>query len=284
VLPTPCDPVVTIRCPGLSQVYPATSFGQDASFAGYKGRGEDVINTIGGVFNFVPGEKWRNFVKAARDGWAGGYTLKNVVLKKETPEFIQCSEVFKPRTIIQQGSANIRTWWPLMYEAPGTKWTLTVLYGTGQIRIGPGPNDVANYDYDGDGPLPPAPVHTDIWEWKVDADLSTLTSLLDLFHELPFGMDEVPLISDEALYPALKAKLAEVEALVMAQDFAGAGALLGEFELEVEDSCISASPILPYPRNNGTGIAQTNENPACCKLLIDVEYIAKKLGLWATNK
>ncbi len=284
VMTDSCSPVVTIGCPGLSQAYPATSLGKDASFVGYQGRGGDVINAIGGIFSIVPGNKWSNFIKAARDGWAGGYTVKNIVLRKETPEFIQCNEVYKPRKVVQQGTVNIRTWWPLMYEAPGTQWTLTILYGTGQVRVGPNVNDVTNYDYDGTGPLPAATVHTDTWDWKVDADLSTLGRLLDLFHEIPFGMDEVPLISDEVLYPALKAKLAEVEAFVRTNNTAEAGLAFGEFELMVEDACISSSPVLPYPTNNGTGIAQSSENPACCKILIDVEYIAKKLGLFVTGK
>lgn len=266
------------------QVYPGNSKGKDKYWSGYRGTFGDTITASPGVFEIIPGTKWVNFIKAARDQWSGGWTLKNVILRKNTPSFIQCSEVYAPKIVIQQGTAGIRTWWPLMYEAPGTVFTLTILYGTGQVRVGPNPNDVQNYDDDGTGPNPPGPVHTETWQWAVDADLDSLKLLLDLFHQMPFGLDEVPLISDEVLYPVLKDKITTVQSLYQSGDVAGAGLLLGDFELEVSDACISSSPVLPYPTANGTGIAQTDENPACCKILVDVEHIAKKLGIFVGRK
>jgi hypothetical protein len=270
------------------QAYAGDSEGVDVSFLGYAGTGSDVISAVPGVLSIIPGTNWVNFVGAANANSLGGvwsvnglsYTIKNVVLTKKTPAFIQCSEVYAPKTITQQGTPNIRTWWPLMYEAPGTVWTLTVLYGTPQLRV----NGVI-FDYDDDGILgsnPASPVHQEIWKWKLDVTFDSLSSLLALFHELPFGLDEVPLISNDALYAWLQAQLAGVVALAP-YDTAGASLLLGEFELEVQDNAISASPLLPSP-SVGTGIAQTAENPAACKILVDVEYLAAKYGIFAAAK
>ncbi len=89
-----------------------------------------------------------------------------------------------------------------MYEVPGTQWTLTIAYGTYTL-----------WD-DGSGP---SYFHTDTWTWSVDATLQTIKDELELFHEVPFGKDEVGLVSDEVLYPILQAKLDAVEAAVELQ-------------------------------------------------------------------
>lgn len=170
------------------QAYPGDSDDTDLEFLGYLGTGEDVITAVPGVLSIVPGENWENFVGAAQEDPAVGYTIKNVVLCKQTPSIIQCADIFPAKTICQQGTPNIRLWWPLMYEVPGTCWTLTILYGTS-----------VPYDDDGAGPNPAGYVHTEVWVWCVDATLDSLENLMDLFHELPFGLDEVPLISDEEL-------------------------------------------------------------------------------------
>jgi hypothetical protein len=296
---TTVQPILHTPIGLVYQAYPGNSTGLDLSFTGYvvPGTGADVITAVPGVLSIDPGISWANFVGAANAGSLGGfwnhfytngtnYQIKNVVLQKVTPSFIQCSEVYAPKTITQQGSTKIRTWWPLMYEAPGTVWTLTVLYGTPQYRDALGFHD---YDDDGIGPNPTSSVHQDVWQWQVDVTFGSLSSLLALFHEIPFGLDEVPLISDEALYVALQGKIAGVVALLSqpsADNNAAASLLLGDFELEVQDACISASPALPFPggAGTGTGIAMTDENPACCKLLVDVEYLSAKYGVFVTKK
>ena len=248
------------------QAYPGDSNGTNVEFLGYAGTGADVIAAVPGVLSIVPGENWANFVGASRDQVP--YTLKNVVLQKQTPSIIQCADVFPAKLISQQGTPNIRLWWPLMYEVPGTVWTLTILYGTS-----------VPYDDDGAGPNPAGYVHTEVWKWQVDATLDSLNDLLVLFHELPFGLDEVPLISDEALFPVLVEKVAAVKAAYDAGDYVNAGLILGEFEMEVMDACIAVSPMSPNPTGPGTGIANSFENPACCKLMADAEYIGFDLGI-----
>jgi len=288
---------ITHRPDFVFQAYPGDSNGTDLAFAGYLGTQGDVITAVPGVLSIIPGLNWANFVGAANANSLGGiwpytylnganYQIKNVVLQKVTPSFIQCSEIYAPKTITQQGTSKIRTWWPLMYEAPGTIWTLTILYGTPQFRVG---TTVYDYDDDGIGLNPPSSVHQETWQWQVDATFASLSDLLALFHELPFGLDEVPLISDEALYVTLQQKIAGVVAyleLNTPDNNAAASLLLGDFELEVSDACISSSPALPFPGGAGTGvgIAQTAENPACCKLLIDVEYLSAKYGVFIQKK
>ncbi len=263
--------------PPLLQAYPGDSGGTNTAFAGYLASPGEVISSVPGVFVIVPQNPgdpaWANYVQAFQD--EVDYTLKDVTLCKTHPDIIQCADVFPSGVICQQGTPNIRLHWPLMYEVPGTTWTLTILYGTG-----------TPYDPDGPGPEPLGYVHTQVWTWQVDATVQSMKDLLELFHETPFGLDEVPLISDEALYPILQAKLDAIQdALDMdPQDLVGAGQILGDFEMEVMDACIATSPARPNPTGNGTGIAQTFENPGCCKLMVDSEYIGFQLGVFQPVK
>ena len=263
----------------LEQVYQVCSATSDClCFEGYdidpEIGGIPVITAAPGILCILPqdpGETpWANFVGAAQEEIPVPYTIKNVSFTKVCPQYVQCGDVFPAHTVTQQGTPNIRLWWPLMYELPSCQFTLSILYGTPVL-----------YDDDGVGPNPPAWVHQEQWIWHVDADLPHLSLLLDLFHELPFGLDEVPLISDEPLYFALKAKIDAAIAAFDggAGDLAATAAILADFELEVMDACISVSPPFPNPTGPTTGIANSLENPACCKLLIDVEYIFQTTGI-----
>jgi len=273
------------------QAYPGTSSPRltdrvtDAAYLGYTGGpmgnagGANNITAVPGVLQIVPGcMNWCNYVSASQAGVP--YTIKNVTLVKTTPSYTQCSigadntPIFPPHTVTQQGTPNIRVWWPLMYELPSTTFTLTILYGTPTL-----------YDDDGNlGPNPPAWVHVEQWTWHVNADFESLHNLIDLFHELPYGKDEVPLISDEILVGQLRLKVDAAAAAYTACDLAGAAMILTDFELEVMDACIGTSPAFPNPTGPGTGIANSNENPACCKLLIDVEYILQTTGIGQQKK
>lgn len=250
------------------QAYAGDSNGTNLSFKGYAGTGTDVISAVPGVLSIVPGTNWSNFVGAAQAGKA--YTLKNVVLVKKTPRLNQCFDVFPPMTIWQQGTPSIRLWWPLMFEVPGTTWELTILYGTPMA-----------WDDDGPGPNPPGYVHTEVWSWTVDADLASIANLMALFHQLPFGKCEVPLISDEELYVELQALIAQIAQLASSDPIA-AGLLLGEFEMKVMDNFSSAClEMNPAPKGDPPyfGVVNTDCYPAACKLLVDAEYVGNKLGI-----
>ena len=257
----------------LEQVYQACAASSVDCFCwrGYDTPGYDVITSAPGILCIDPGENWGNFVLASQE--LVPYTIKNVMLVKDCPEFVQCRDIFPPHTVTQQGTPNVRLWWPLMYVTPSCTFTLTILYGTPVL-----------FDDDGLGPNPPAWVHVEQWVWHVDADLEHLSLLLELFHELPFGKDEVPLISDEPLYWELQCKLYAAYEAYMYGDTATAALILADFELEVMDACIDVSPAYPNPTGPGTGIANTEENPACCKLLVDVEYILQTTGIGQPKK
>lgn len=258
------------------QAYAGDSNGNNGAYEGAKKVG-DVISSVPGILSIVPGTDWSNFVKASTVATSitGGYFIKNVVLRKVTPVVGQCNDIFPAHTVTQHGTDSIRIWWPLMFEVPSTTWTLTITYGT--------------YKAWQDDPKNPASyVHTEEWSWHVDATLESMKNLLELFHEIPFGKDEVPLVGNEDLYPALQALL---DAVILAYnggngDLALAGDLLVEFDREVADNCIADSPRDPVPNGDPplSGIAQNECYPACCKLQVDAEYVGKKLGIWIPNK
>ncbi len=242
----------------VHQVYPCAEC-PPVSFAGFTGAAPADACSLPGFFDIVPGGlTWPNYVTAALSNVS--YTIKTISLTKTAPRVVQCATVFPAHTVTQSGTTNIRLRWPLMYEVPGTTWTLSITYGT---------PDLVNLPGELPGTL--SYVHQDVWTWVVRVTPRDMKDLLVLFHELPFGTDEVPLISDEALYIALQAKLDQFAAAIDAGDTATVAAVLADFELEVMDACIGASPALPNPGGPGTGIANTAENPACCKLLADAE-------------
>jgi hypothetical protein len=239
------------------QAYPSPGSTMLVRFAGFSGAQPVARAAQPGFFDIDPGLSWKNYVTAARAGQV--YTLKTVTLVKQTPQPVQCSEVYLAKKITQTG-AGIRLHWPLMYEAPGTTWKLTILYGTKLLWNG-------GY------------VHQDTWTWRADASFDSLLDLLVLFHEAPFGLDEVPLISDEALFPELVALISNAKAAYTVGNKAAAAAYLSQFELEVADRTIGSSPLTPVPSGWEVGVAQTAENPAACKLLVDVEYLLAKYGI-----
>ncbi len=243
----------------LHQAYALSCECPPVKFAGFAGALPADQCAIAGFFDIDPGSTdWSNFVTAAQESQA--YYIKNVLLEKRTPEVVQCADKFPSHVVRQTTTGNIRLRWPLMYEAPGTVWTLTITYGTPTAVQLPGE---------------PAPsyVHQDVWTWVLQVTVDDIKTLLVVLRQLPFGMDEVPLLSDESLYVELQAKLDAVNAAIAMGETATAAAWLTEFELEVMDACIYVSPGEPWRGGPGTGIANTDENPACCKLLLDAESL-----------
>lgn len=250
----------------LLQAYCGSSCGSlngiDHGFGGITG---DVISSVPGIFAFDPGgPNWTNFVPAFG---IVDYMVTNSLLRKAVPTYV-CTANIGGQPVVQQGFANITKWWPLMYELPGTTWTLTINYTT-----------ASPFDDDGPGPHAPSLNHVQVWTWSAGATLQSMKDLLELFHELPLGHHQVPLISDEPLYTVLQAKLDNIIALVDAHQDAEASLALDEFILEVEDACIAVAPPKPIASGAGTGIANTCDNPACCKILADADWVAVQLGL-----
>jgi hypothetical protein len=284
-VPSLAGRITSTMITNLRQVYQVAAVldSDTAWWLGYLGQGDDVITAAPGVLAIDPGDPktmWPNFVTAAQQTPAVAYTIKNVTLTKQCVDYTQCHGWFLPNPVTQQGSSNIRLWWPLMYEAPSCQFTLTILYGTFDPFDDDGPS----------GPNPAAWVHAEKWIWHVNMDLNHLVMMLDLFHEAPFGRDEVPLISDEYLFEDLREKLTDptdgaIYWYYTMANTAKAAEKLTDFELEVMDGCIGDdSPPWPNPTGPGTGIANSDENPACCKLLVDVEYIFQTTGIGQPKK
>lgn len=261
--------VIPIEHPEMDvyQAYPGDSNGTNLAFLGVNGMGADVISAVPGVLSIVPGTDWSNYVSVSQVYASPevGYNIKSVRLRKLIPEFYQCSWVYNDLPdVLQRGTENIRLWWPLMYEAPGTKWVLEIAWVSDVV------GDMSLYN--------------DIWTWNADVTLTSMKDLINLFHELPYGTCEVPLISDEGVYAAMLAKIDDIIAAVPPagdDPIAALNALL-DFENLVIDNCISVCPPAPYwvDELGRLGITQTTENPACCKLLVDAEYVGFDMGIF----
>jgi len=239
---------------------------------GLNGFGADVIKAVPGVLAIDPGgidpvKGWPNFVSASLPGGpADGWTVTNVSLRKTVPTYV-CTVAIGGAAVLQQGSANIRLWWPLMYELPGTKWVLTVSYKT------------SVWDDDGAGPNLAATTHQDVWEWDVTASLASLANLVDLFHELPVGSCQVALINGADLYKQIQTTITTLEGMNPADP--EMAEVFNSFILLLEDSCLTVDC---GTCSNDLGIRNTSENPACCKLLADADYIIDALGVNIPSK
>lgn len=246
---------------------PGSSGGAFPQEMGVNGRSGDAVTSVPGVLSIVPGDRWSNFITAASEGIP--YVVKSAVMEVHTGSPINCIDWLPERRVIQSGEANIRLWWPLAYESPGTVWILTILYGTAD-----------QWDDDGSGPHLPSHVHKEVWKWELRADLQSLKHALAVFRQMPFGASQVPLISDEALFIDLQRQVDVIQEAWDSEYYPYAGLqLLGYFEMTVMDACIANLPAEPVPSGAGTGIANSLENPACCKLLVDCEYISMTPGL-----
>ncbi|MGI6295670.1 MAG: hypothetical protein ACOX3G_06240 [Armatimonadota bacterium] len=241
-------------------------------FQGLNGFGDDVITAVPGVLAIDPGgtcpeNGWPNFVTASTVPNGLSWQITNIALKKEAPAYFCSIPAFNQECYTVQGSNNVRLWWPLMYELPGTCWKLTVSYKTDQLWADP-----AN-------PNHPSTAHQEVWCWYVDADLEHLDLLVDLFHELPVGSLQVPIICSEALYDTIKCK---IDALICADPAdPQTTAKFWDLRMFIENNCDTALCGEPFVE---CGIRNTLENPACCKLQADVEYIGNKLGVFFPAK
>lgn len=242
---------------GMYSAYQGDAQDNARIWSGYLGMGmESGTLAYPAVLKITPGDSWANYVSASRAGVS--YSTMNVTLAKTTPSPTRCSDTFPGFTIVQEGTANIRLNWPLVYEAPGTTWTLTIAYRT------------ATWDDDGSGPNLASTTHQDVWTWTLGSDIAHLRQLVMLFHDVAFGKSEVPVLGDEVLYASLLDTISRAQAEEDASDYGAARAILEQFRTAVQDACVS-TPGPPSP--TGGGIAGSTENPGCCKLQLEVDYI-----------
>jgi hypothetical protein len=248
------------------QALPGCVGGYPINDGGYRGI-TNCTPSLPGILSIDPGgtqslKGWPNFVRASQPGGPsdGKWTVSSVVLRKVVPGYV-CTTAIGGSAVSQDG-ANVQLWWPLMHELPGTQWTLTISYKT------------IIWDDDGSGPNLPATTHQDVWTWKVDATLESMGNLIKLFHELPAASCQVPLISGESIYTQLLNNISILKGMQPSNP--EMVEVFNSFILLIEDSCMTVDC---GDCGAGIGIRNTLENPACCKLLADADYVAAKLGL-----
>jgi hypothetical protein len=203
-----------------------------------------------------------------------------------------------------QFGAGVRTWWSLNFTQPGTRFLLQV------ISVCQVPRSVG-----GGRTINVGEIHMDSWRWRVVADVNTLGHVINLMHGGAISTLEVPCILGEDMYEALvnaQQRLAKALNNPVDPDDPFTPQLMRisnaifDFEALVVANCLFVevlNPLIafPGPRQFGApnfqppgnlaqtiffgqgsavaGIIDTIENPCCCKLIVDLEWIAIKSGV-----
>ena len=153
-------------------------------------------------------------------------------------------------------------------------------------------------------------LHMDNWRWRVTADENTLLNVIELMHGGAVSTLEVPCILGEDMYDALKTarqRLADAIAGTTDSRLNDVWNALFDMEALIVANCLFVevlNPLVAFPGpmqygapniqppgnpaatvifgSQGSavaGIIDTVENPCCCKLLVDLEWIAIRQGL-----
>ena len=232
------------------------------------------------------------------DGQSGPCTIQAYQLRKEVPGSFKCPDVYGlphfddkgnliPYRYFQFGT-GVRTWWSLNFTQPGTQFILEVV----SVCRAPGTGDPR--------------VNQDIWTWRVVADVHTLRYVIDLMHGGAISTLEVPCILGEDMYDALLKARQELEDAIKTTKLDAIGDKIFNFEALIVANCLFVevlNPLVAYPGPDQfgapniqppgnlaqtvfvgagsavAGIIDTIENPCCCKLLVDLEWIALKNNL-----
>ena len=225
-------------------------------------------------------------------------------LIKQVPGSFKCPDVYGlphfdsngnllPYQYFQYGT-GVRTWWALNFTQPGTKFILEVV-------------SVCRSAATVNGVLGPAVIHKDTWTWRVVASPLTLRYLIDVMHGGAVSTLEVPCIIGEDMYDALKSAQSRLKGAITGGNLTDVGNAIFDMEALIVSNCLFVDvldPLQAFPGamqfgapniqppgnlaqtvkigNDGTaiaGIIDTIENPCCCKLLVDLEWIAIKNGI-----
>jgi hypothetical protein len=224
--------------------------------------------------------------------------MQIVSLTKDAPGSRKCPETYRPVRHVQSGLQQIRTWWPLMYTLPGTKFTLTI---KGRCLEG----------------LRAGEMFTDTWCWTVVANPETFRLLIDWFHTSEIGLLEIPCIVGEDAYRELLRCADELAAAVQAFRADPNNGALREAAQNVIFGCesflmmntffsdfvdlsfpfdylgnpdddfpngpppnLSQPSSASFPTESGfIGILDTLENPCACKLISDLDDIGIRFGI-----
>jgi len=286
----------------LAQVYPVDSYGTLPDFPDLScWSGESAVPispdklAVPGVLCLATNNKgyldWEAFVSGSNgDTCCADPVVQSVDLKKVSPPSMKCP-IFGGYKVHQFGHKNIRTWWPLAYTMPGTTFTLTL---QGMCKN-------------------PNKPYKETWRWTVVANPDTFNHLIDLFHTNALGELEVPSIVGEDIYAALKECAAHLKDAIDAlkadptDPYLKNDARDAILECEAIIICntlfldhLDAPEEMTYPYHQAApkrilpgnlaipdpdvqkcedgsggviGIIDTDQNPAACKLIVDLEWI-----------
>ncbi|MGI8551025.1 MAG: hypothetical protein ACR2PL_09615 [Dehalococcoidia bacterium] len=203
------------------------------------------------------------------------------------PKVDPTTGAISPAQTLFQDAQHLRTWWTLRYTQPGTKFILDVVV-------------VCN----GIGGVPS--FHIDRYVWIVVADVRTLPVVVDLLHQDAIGTFEIPCILGEDVASNLRSMVANFGVAVGQGNQNNIFNDLIDLEAYIAMNCLLTEVAMPeaiypgplvagqatyQPPGNqavmdtvfGTGrpfgILDTTENPCCCKLLADLEFIGQQLGI-----
>ena len=225
--------------------------------------------------------------------------IQSYQLTKDVPGSFKCPDVYGlphfdqhdnlvPYRYFQFG-AGIRTWWSLSYSQPGTRFILSVI----------------SVCFAAAGNTPR--VHKDVWIWRVVANPDTLLAVIELMHGGAISTLEVPCILAEDMYVGLTSAASRLKAAQATGSLVAISNALFDLEALIVANCLFIEVLKPtevfpgaiqfdgpgfQPPGNlaqtvfvGTegsaiaGLVDTVENPCCCKLLVDLEWIAIKDGI-----
>jgi hypothetical protein len=237
------------------------------------------------------------------DGQTGPCFVQAYQLTKEVPGSFKCPDVYGlphfddkgnliPYRFFQFGT-GVRTWWSLNFTQPGTRFVLEVIV---VCRGQAPPPQLGNIQ-----------IHKDRWIWRVVADVNTLGYVIELMHGGAVSTLEVPCIIGEDMYDALKTAKGKLADAINSANQTNIGNAIFDMEALIVANCLFVdvlnpqtyfpgpvqfnAPNISFPGNiskmitvtgNTTvmaGIIDTIEHPCCCKLLVDLEWIAIRNGL-----
>jgi hypothetical protein len=164
-------------------------------------------------------------------------------LSKVIPGSALYPGTYQAQTFTQLGN-NIRIHWPLLYDQPGTTFTLDVHVSCTSLSTG------LQVD------------HIDRYTWKVVATPESLQALIDALHTHPIGTSGIPAISAENTFRTLQADAEQIVTKAQQGDIPGAKAAVTSMLAFVQ----AASSILT-----------TAENPAVELLGVTLEYLNNTL-------
>jgi hypothetical protein len=226
--------------------------------------------------------------------------VQAVTLNKIIPGSFKCDAYGLPRVdpvtgavspaqTLFQDANHLRTWWTLRYTQPGTKFVLDV------VVVCTGPGGATTF-------------HIDRWVWIVVADVRTFLMVVDLLHQDAVGTFEIPCILAEDVASTIRTIFNNFRTAVGQNDRNGMFSNLIDLEAFIALNCVLTDVAIPevlYPgapllgqttptyqppgnqakldtvfgSGRPFGILDTTENPCCCKLLSDLEFIGQQLGI-----